>query len=120
MGLGLGAGMALLAPETPALGGGEKLDVTFLAGGGGGLEAVLRLERAREALSNSFVETDEVALGEVGVALELDFGEVGLTLVPDLAGVGLTLELDFGEVGLALGLREAAGSPKEGVLAVVD
>ena len=110
--------MALLAADTPVLGGGDRLDLTLMAGGGG-LEVVLRLaleaatealERAREALSISLADMDAVGLGEVGVvALELDLGEVGLMLELGLEGAGRTVVLDFGEVGLALGLGETGG-----------
>ena len=134
-GLGLGAGMALLAADTPVLGGGDKLDVRALLAGGGGLEVVLHLalERAREALSISLVDTDAAELGEVGVValkpdlgevgvvtLESDLGEVGLTLELDLGGRGLTLTLDFGEVGLALGLGEVGWLLEEDTLTEVD
>ena len=103
-GLGMEAGVALLAVGVLELGGGERADVTFFAGGGG-LEEVprLALERAREAFNSSLVETVVLTSREVG-----DFGEVGVTLKLDLLEPGLTSELDFGEVGLALGLEEAA------------
>ena len=74
---------------------------------GGGLEVVLRLERAREALNISFVERAvemEPASGDVG-------GEVGLTLEPDINDAGLTLELDLGDFGLVVaGFGERGGS----------
>ena len=61
------AGIALLAVGVLVLGGGERADVTFFAGGGG-LELVLRLalEREREAFNSSFVEMVVLASGEVG------------------------------------------------------
>ena len=99
-GLGMAAGVTLLAVEVWELGGGERAEVTFLAGGGGlEVELCVALERAREAFNSSFVEMDVVASGEEG-----DLGEVGMTVVPDLEGEGLTLELDLGEVGLTLEL----------------
>ena len=129
-GLGLGAGTALLAADTPVLGGGDKLDVKALLAGGGGLEVVLRLalERAREALSISLVDTDVEGLGEVGVvALKPDLGEVGVVVLQsDLGEVGLALELDFGgrgltlTVGLTLGLGEVGWSFEEDMLTEVD
>ena len=95
--------MALLADDTPALGRGEREDVTLLAGSGG-LEVVFLREMAREALNSSLAETeavDESASGEVG-----DLREVGPTLVLDLGGNGLTLETDLGEVGVVFCRRE--------------
>ena len=126
--------MAPLAADTPVLGGGDKLDVKALLAGGGGLEVVLRLalERAREALSISLVDTDVKGLGEVGVvALKPDLGEVGVVVLEsDLGEVGLALELDLGgrgltltvglALGLALGLGEVGWSFEEDTLTEVD